>query len=210
MCHDETGDGKFAITRHLSSHMEEISLAALPAGIDLDNDSDLDSAVEDKSEDTEECHRCNIRKNRTDMTSRYTMNGSYATVWECRECGPSRSKIPSPAISVDSYSMQRTAESKASVQPRVDERDLLIPDNAKEQDQITEEEGAVDLVTPPASRTDLVVPATREIPADVPDNEARPQGNTDDDYQARCSEALYSPNFHYVLVTERPTAFICE
>lgn len=42
MCHEETGDGKFGITRHLSSHMEEISLAALPAGVETDDESDSD------------------------------------------------------------------------------------------------------------------------------------------------------------------------
>lgn len=42
MCHEETGDGKFIITRHLSSHMEEISLAALPAGVEVDDETDSD------------------------------------------------------------------------------------------------------------------------------------------------------------------------
>lgn len=38
LCHEETGEGKTAIIHHLSSHMEEISLAALPSGYDSDND----------------------------------------------------------------------------------------------------------------------------------------------------------------------------
>ncbi|RYP65226.1 hypothetical protein DL770_009053 [Monosporascus sp. CRB-9-2] len=51
LCHDETGVGKSAISRHLSSHMEEISLAALPVGVESDNesDSDVDSASERNS-----------------------------------------------------------------------------------------------------------------------------------------------------------------
>ncbi|KAK3290852.1 uncharacterized protein B0H64DRAFT_446673 [Chaetomium fimeti] len=40
ICHENTGNGKIAITRHLSNHMEEISLAALPAGIEMDDESD--------------------------------------------------------------------------------------------------------------------------------------------------------------------------
>ncbi|KAH7124218.1 hypothetical protein EDB81DRAFT_890307 [Dactylonectria macrodidyma] len=38
LCHEETGEGEAAITRHLASHMEEISLAALPTGYDSDDD----------------------------------------------------------------------------------------------------------------------------------------------------------------------------
>ena len=53
MCREETGDGKFAITRHLSSHMEEISLAALPGGVELDDESgsDPDSDVAPDDDD---------------------------------------------------------------------------------------------------------------------------------------------------------------
>lgn len=43
LCLQDTGDGKFAITGHLSSHMEEISLAALPVGADEDQNDSSDS-----------------------------------------------------------------------------------------------------------------------------------------------------------------------
>ena len=49
MCHEDTGKGKAAISRHLSSHMEEISLAALPAGVETDDESD--SYSDDTSSD---------------------------------------------------------------------------------------------------------------------------------------------------------------
>ena len=186
MCHDETGDGKFAITRHLSSHMEEISLAALPAGIDLDNDSDLDSVVEDKSDDTDECHKCKVRRNRTDMVSVYTTNGLYATVWECRDCEPSRSRSPSPAISDDSYPMQRTAESEGSVQAQMDDNDLPILDETKKRNQITVEAEAEDLATP--ARTQNLLPSLPKLapkPSYLSRNQARPAEKVGDDHEAR-------------------------
>ena len=194
MCHDETGDGKFAITRHLSSHMEEISLAALPAGIDLDNDSDMDSAVEDKSDDTEECHRCKIRKNRTDMTSIYTFLGLYATVWECRECDPSRSRSPSPATSVDSYAMQRTAEREGSVQARVDDNDLHISDETKERNQTAETE-VENLLTPAPTQNHPVLPRLPELVANMPAadlsrDQDRPGENAGDDRKAKWEKFL--------------------
>ncbi len=36
LCKEHTGDGKLAVTRHLSKHLEEISLSALPSGVDSD------------------------------------------------------------------------------------------------------------------------------------------------------------------------------
>ncbi|UPL00083.1 hypothetical protein LCI18_011017 [Fusarium solani-melongenae] len=53
LCHEETGEGKTAIIHHLASHMEEISLAALPSGYDSDNDLE-GSEDEAKNEDTDE------------------------------------------------------------------------------------------------------------------------------------------------------------
>lgn len=42
-CLQQTGDGKFTISAHLSAHMEEISLAALPVGVDEEHKSSSDS-----------------------------------------------------------------------------------------------------------------------------------------------------------------------
>ncbi|SPO02513.1 uncharacterized protein DNG_05186 [Cephalotrichum gorgonifer] len=56
MCEEDTGDGKFTITRHLSSHMEEISLKALPGGVEPDEISDSgtdDSSTTDTAGQTE-------------------------------------------------------------------------------------------------------------------------------------------------------------
>ncbi|KAJ4172489.1 hypothetical protein NW754_002689 [Fusarium falciforme] len=53
LCHEETGEGKTAIIHHLASHMEEISLAALPSGYDSDNDLE-ESDDEDKNEDEDD------------------------------------------------------------------------------------------------------------------------------------------------------------
>lgn len=59
MCHEDTGKGKIAITRHLSSHMEEISLAALPAGIGTDDESDsYGNDPSSISYDKRECGTC--------------------------------------------------------------------------------------------------------------------------------------------------------
>ncbi|KEY74960.1 hypothetical protein S7711_01308 [Stachybotrys chartarum IBT 7711] len=38
LCSEDTGDGKFVISRHLSDHLEEISLAALPLSVEDEND----------------------------------------------------------------------------------------------------------------------------------------------------------------------------
>ncbi|KAH8900698.1 hypothetical protein GQ53DRAFT_835635 [Thozetella sp. PMI_491] len=43
LCKEETGDGKVAITRHLSKHLEEISLSALPIGDDSNTGSEYTS-----------------------------------------------------------------------------------------------------------------------------------------------------------------------
>ena len=54
LCSEATGQGKRAITRHLATHLEEISLSALPSGIDPESESaatatdtyeDLDEAL---------------------------------------------------------------------------------------------------------------------------------------------------------------------
>jgi hypothetical protein len=47
LCQDDIAAGKPAITRHLSSHLEEISLAALPAY--ADSESDFASNAEEQS-----------------------------------------------------------------------------------------------------------------------------------------------------------------
>ncbi|PVH71686.1 hypothetical protein DL98DRAFT_596710 [Cadophora sp. DSE1049] len=40
LCHQQTGNGRFVISHHLSVHMEEISLAALPSGPDSESGSE--------------------------------------------------------------------------------------------------------------------------------------------------------------------------
>ncbi|KAL7910275.1 hypothetical protein GGI35DRAFT_361234 [Trichoderma velutinum] len=40
LCKEETGNGKIAITKHLSKHLEEISLSALPVEVDSDAESE--------------------------------------------------------------------------------------------------------------------------------------------------------------------------
>ncbi|KAI3336423.1 hypothetical protein HD806DRAFT_5390 [Xylariaceae sp. AK1471] len=50
LCLKDTGAGKTAIVKHLSSHLEEISLGALPSGLEFDSES------EDESQDTEDTH----------------------------------------------------------------------------------------------------------------------------------------------------------
>ncbi|PNP58924.1 hypothetical protein THARTR1_01172 [Trichoderma harzianum] len=40
LCREETGHGKIAITKHLSKHLEEISLSALPVEVDPDAESE--------------------------------------------------------------------------------------------------------------------------------------------------------------------------
>ncbi|RTE81251.1 hypothetical protein BHE90_004236 [Fusarium euwallaceae] len=55
LCHEETGKGKTAIVHHLTRHMEEISLAALPSGYDSDNDiEESEDEAEDEEEDEDE------------------------------------------------------------------------------------------------------------------------------------------------------------
>ncbi|KAK2018380.1 hypothetical protein LZ32DRAFT_371014 [Colletotrichum eremochloae] len=44
LCLEPMGNGKVGITKHLSSHLEEISLSSLPAGVASDGDSDEDSS----------------------------------------------------------------------------------------------------------------------------------------------------------------------
>ncbi len=39
LCSEVTGPGKRAITRHLATHLEEISLSALPSGVDPESES---------------------------------------------------------------------------------------------------------------------------------------------------------------------------
>ncbi|KAK0757231.1 hypothetical protein N5P37_009947 [Trichoderma harzianum] len=40
LCREETGNGKIAITKHLSKHLEEVSLSALPVEVDSDAESE--------------------------------------------------------------------------------------------------------------------------------------------------------------------------
>ncbi|KAI0554262.1 hypothetical protein F4679DRAFT_527697 [Xylaria curta] len=53
LCLQSTGVGKTIITKHLSSHLEEISLGALPSGLEFDTESeDEDQDAEDYQPDT--------------------------------------------------------------------------------------------------------------------------------------------------------------
>ncbi|KAH7145484.1 hypothetical protein B0J13DRAFT_322822 [Dactylonectria estremocensis] len=52
-CLEPTGSGKVVIVKHLSSHMEEISLASLPAGVDSDSDDESSSIASEHSESAE-------------------------------------------------------------------------------------------------------------------------------------------------------------
>ncbi|KAI1739983.1 hypothetical protein F4680DRAFT_420875 [Xylaria scruposa] len=53
LCLQTTGVGKTRITKHLSSHLEEISLGALPSGLEFDTESeDEDQDAEDYQSDT--------------------------------------------------------------------------------------------------------------------------------------------------------------
>ncbi|KAI0124062.1 hypothetical protein BJ170DRAFT_638024 [Xylariales sp. AK1849] len=45
LCCSDTGAGKFAITKHLGGHLEEISLGALPIGVDWESESDNSSVA---------------------------------------------------------------------------------------------------------------------------------------------------------------------
>ncbi|CAH0045313.1 unnamed protein product [Clonostachys solani] len=47
LCHEALDDGQDNITRHLSAHMEEISLSAIPAAVESDHDSDSTSDTSD-------------------------------------------------------------------------------------------------------------------------------------------------------------------
>ena len=49
LCSEATGQGKRAITRHLATHLEEISLSALPSGVDPESESA--AAATDTDED---------------------------------------------------------------------------------------------------------------------------------------------------------------
>ena len=53
LCLQETGTGKLAIIKHLATHLEEISLAAITSGAASDTDSE-DSDIENEEVDTEE------------------------------------------------------------------------------------------------------------------------------------------------------------
>ncbi|KAK3682258.1 hypothetical protein B0T22DRAFT_484333 [Podospora appendiculata] len=59
LCAEETGDGKLAVTRHMAGHLEEISLSALPAGVNSNENSDGDSETNgsDKSDGLHESAR---------------------------------------------------------------------------------------------------------------------------------------------------------
>ncbi|KAL6812345.1 hypothetical protein J3E69DRAFT_376180 [Trichoderma sp. SZMC 28015] len=47
LCREETGNGKIAITKHLSKHLEEVSLSALPVEVDSDAESENSSESND-------------------------------------------------------------------------------------------------------------------------------------------------------------------
>ncbi|KAK3987370.1 hypothetical protein QBC44DRAFT_121497 [Cladorrhinum sp. PSN332] len=48
LCAQDTGKGKMAIIKHLSQHLEEISLSALPAGVDSNTTSENGSEIGDE------------------------------------------------------------------------------------------------------------------------------------------------------------------
>ncbi|KAK4223486.1 hypothetical protein QBC38DRAFT_372996, partial [Podospora fimiseda] len=48
LCTEETGQGKIAVIQHLARHLEEISLSALPTGIDSDTASETSSDTGDE------------------------------------------------------------------------------------------------------------------------------------------------------------------
>ncbi|KAH6949654.1 hypothetical protein BKA56DRAFT_289195 [Ilyonectria sp. MPI-CAGE-AT-0026] len=52
-CLEPTGSGKVMIVKHLSNHMEEISLASLPAGVDSDSDDESLSIASEHLESAE-------------------------------------------------------------------------------------------------------------------------------------------------------------
>lgn len=57
LCHVATGSGRSVISQHLSAHLEEISLAALPLDVDSDNEDDSDDeSTSDGSEEIDEEH----------------------------------------------------------------------------------------------------------------------------------------------------------
>ncbi|QYT04574.1 hypothetical protein H0G86_011476 [Trichoderma simmonsii] len=49
LCREETGNGKIAITKHLSKHLEEVSLSALPVEVDSDAESENSPESSDAS-----------------------------------------------------------------------------------------------------------------------------------------------------------------
>jgi hypothetical protein len=63
LCLMDTGAGKTTITRHLSSHLEEISLGALPAGLEFDNEP------ETENQDTEDTHSDASSKRKHDLNT---------------------------------------------------------------------------------------------------------------------------------------------
>jgi len=59
LCKEPTGDGFDACTKHLSNHLEEISLAALPRPVDEEDVSQLSiSANSSEAEETWACQQC--------------------------------------------------------------------------------------------------------------------------------------------------------
>lgn len=95
MCHEDTGDGKLAITRHLSSHMEEISLAALPAGIGANDDESEsgDSNASESSHDKMECRVC--RKFGSPEEMKLCANHPGPGHWFHDGCGETDTSVPS-------------------------------------------------------------------------------------------------------------------
>lgn len=54
LCLDRIGPGKIPIVKHLGSHLEEISLGALPSNIDLNVESDIDDEEPDDESGSED------------------------------------------------------------------------------------------------------------------------------------------------------------
>ncbi|KAL7934246.1 hypothetical protein V8C35DRAFT_302120 [Trichoderma chlorosporum] len=54
LCKEETGSGKLAVTNHISKHLEEISLSALPVEIDSNAESENSSEASDAEHSLEE------------------------------------------------------------------------------------------------------------------------------------------------------------
>lgn len=63
LCREETGNGKIAITKHLSKHLEEVSLSALPVEVDSDAESENSPESSDASSSCNEGNGAGIDEN---------------------------------------------------------------------------------------------------------------------------------------------------